>query len=146
MRIVKLSEDDDEMRTPQMVQDFFEKALPSKSPPGRFLITKGRISKTGIKRGEKLVLSYHGEIVYLGVAASGRQLYAGKQLWLPLEYSYYFLIDTDRIYRGKGTLDDFEREVFRLNLHSKHIIQSQGWPHLEDSQAISELGDQFKQN
>lgn len=145
MRIVKLSEDDVEMRTIQMVRDFFEKRLPSMTPPGQFLMTKGRISKNGIRRGEKLVFSYRGAIVYLGVAASGRQIYTGKQLWLPLEYPYFFLIDTNRIYRGKGTLDDFEREVFRLNLHSKHIVRSQGWPHLEDSQTLSELWDQFKQ-
>lgn len=72
MRIIKLSPSDISMKTREKVDRFFHKHLKEREPKGQFFLTKGRISKNGIKPGESLVFTYLGEIVYLARCASTR--------------------------------------------------------------------------
>ena len=143
MRIIKLSPNDIDMQSFQMVQEYFEKKL-HKEYRGRFLLTQGRIASDGIMPGEKLVFSYKGNIEYLGIATSERRNYTGTQDWPPQEYPFYFLVDTDQIYRGKGSLAQFEDELRKQGLHEKNIVQSQGWPHVQDSHQLDEIWNAFK--
>ncbi len=143
MRIIKLSEMDEEMQNEDMVHKYFKSTLKIAKPTGQFLMTKGRISQDGIHQGEKIVFSYRKKIVYLGVAASGRKKYRGPQRWLPREYPHYFCIDMDKLRPGRGAIDEFEKRVFESDLHDKNIVQAQGWPRLEDSKELDQLWYEF---
>src|SRR5262245_37083906 len=68
MRIIKLSTD--EFETFEKVETFFTQ-LSSRTPIGKFRITKGRIAKDGLQIGEKLLFSYRTRVCYFAEAASG---------------------------------------------------------------------------
>lgn len=143
MRIIKLSDKDEEMRTSEMVREYFEESLPTKHG-GKFLLTAGRISTDGIKPGEKLVFTLNGDIVYVGIAASERRKYTGTQDWPSQFYPFYFLVDTNQIYRAKGSLVQFEDELHDHGLHDKNISQTQCWPHLQDSHILDGKWEELK--
>ena len=142
MRVIKLSSDDPDMRTEEDVRWFFEDYLPNEaSPPGRFLLTHGRIAEDGLSIGEKLVFSYRSKLVYLGHAASGTAANSNPN---ESENPSFFLVDVERIYPARGTLRDFEDAVREKGLHQKNIVKSQGWPRLEDSPELDALWQSFR--
>ncbi len=143
MRIIKLSKIDPEMKNENMVHNYFLTKLKATNPPGQFLMTKGRMGKDGIRPGEKIVFSYYKKILYLGVATTGREDYAGPQCWSPLDYPHYFCVNVDTLVPAQGTLDKFEHRVHLKGLHDKHIVQAQGWPRLEDSKELDKIWNEF---
>ncbi len=143
MRIIKLSKDDEEMQNRDMVRKYFEVSLPKKYG-GKFLFKKGWIAEGELSAGEKVVFTYNGDLVYLGVAASERQDYTGELGWSPHDYPYYFLVDTNQLYCGWGSLADFESKLSENGLLEKNIVRSQGWPHLQDSLQLDDIWNCFK--
>lgn len=140
MRIIKLSPDDVDMTTRDAVDIYFTKTLPSRTPAGQFLLTRGRIRKDGLKPQEPLVFSYLGKIVYLAKAGSKRMETSGNDA---PQYPFYFCVDTTTIQKGTGTLDEFEKQVDAANLSEGNIVKSQGWPMLADSPGLEEIWKQF---
>lgn len=100
MRIIKLSPKDQDMKTEEMVEYFFERKLRENEPEGQFLLTKGRIAKSGISIGEVLVFSYKGALKYLALAKSVRMETIGPD---SKEYPYFFCVDVETIVKAKGT-------------------------------------------
>lgn len=131
MRIIKLSSKDQDMKTDEMVEYFFERKLKETEPEGQFLLTKGRIAKCGISLGEVLVFSYKGELKYLALSKSMRMETIGPDR---KEYPYFFCVDVETIVRAKGTLADLGIE---FNFE-KNIIRTQGWPTFKDSLGLKE--------
>ncbi|MBW2621529.1 MAG: hypothetical protein JRD68_01365 [Deltaproteobacteria bacterium] len=138
-----MSKEDQEMKNEAMVHRYFLSTLKARTPPGQFLMTKGRMSRGGIHPGEKIVFSYYKKIMYLSVAATGREDYRGSQKWLPLNYPHYFCVDMDSLVPGKSTLDKFEHRVRIKCLHDKNIVQAQSWPRLEDSEELDKIWHEF---
>ena len=142
MRIIKLSNKDPDMRTEAYVRKFFENYLPRKaSPAGKFSLPRGRIAEDGLSIGEKLVFSYQSKLVYLGHAASGvaPNTEPGDD-----GYPLFFLVDAQRIYRARGTLQDFEDALREKGLLQKNIVKCQGWPTLEDSPELDKIWQLFR--
>lgn len=137
MRIIKLSPNDEDMINRVMVDSYFNEKLPNRKPPGQFLLTKGRISAKGISPGEMLVFSYNGEIVYLALSQTERLNTTGSKAG---RYPFYFCVDIETIVKGKGNLDDLEKEI----KVAKHIVKSQGWPSVKDSPELKKTWDKFK--
>lgn len=140
MRIIKLSPSDKDMKDIGMVQDYFECKLQERRPRGQFLLTKGRISKKGISPGEMIIFSYKTAIVYLARSASERKDTIGSE---SIQYPHYFCIDTETIVKGEGTLSDLEHRLVQHG-NSKNIVNTQGWPKLEETPALKRLWEKFK--
>jgi hypothetical protein len=130
MRIIKLSQKDPDMKNKDAVKHFFQAKLFERDPQGKFLLTKGRISKNGLKSGELLIFSYKNEIVYLGLAKNGRQQNKGINSY---DYPFYFCVDVNSIKLGTGHLNELEYELDQIGLLEKNIEQSQGWPIVPES-------------
>lgn len=129
MRIIKLSPNDVDMYSREMVDHYFQFRLNRVRPVGQFLLTKRRIAENGISPGEMLIFSYRGEIVYLALAASSRMDTEGQEA---LNYPYYFCVDVDTIVPGRGTLNDLEEALAAEGLLKKNIVRSRGWPIIEE--------------
>ena len=140
MRVIKLSKDDEDMESLTDVDIYFQEKLPSRTPPGQFLLTRGRIRKDGIKPQEPLVFSYLGKIVYLAKARSKRLETTGPDA---RQYPFYFCVETSTIQKGRGTLVEFENFVDAANLSEGNIVKSQGWPMLADSPALEDIWKKF---
>ena len=136
MRIIKLSANDEDMRTRDMVDRYFKENLVNKDL-GRFLLTKGRISEKGIAPGEMIIFSYLKEIVYLARSESERLKNTGPQA---SQYPFYFCVDIKTIIEGKGNLEQLETKI-KAN---KNIVKSQGWNIIKESPEIERIWNQFK--
>jgi hypothetical protein len=141
MRIIKLSKKDKDMATPLRVDNYFENTLPNRTPPGKFLVTKGRIAENGLHYSEKLIFSYEGKIIYVAKILSSRNENVGFD---SADYPFYFTIDLSTLSRAKGTLMGLEDKLGQKGLLSKNIVQSQGWPRLEDSPALDLIWEDLK--
>jgi 5-methylcytosine-specific restriction endonuclease McrA len=126
MRIIKLSQEDPDMKTREMVDDFFINYLPGEDGE-RFSIKKGLISKDNFSPGERLVFSYNTEIVYVAYSKSG---ILNKEPGEPhaSTYPYYFLVEPSSIVAAAGRLSVLEAELAKLGI--KKRITVQGWPHI----------------
>jgi len=125
MRIIKLSQEDPDMKNKNAIHYFFEKELFTRIPKGKFFLTKGRISKNGLTPRELLIFSYKNEILYLGLAKTERKVNEGVNSY---DYPFYFCVDVDSIKPGRGHLRDLEYELDQIGLLEKNIQRSQGWP------------------
>lgn len=106
-------------------------------------MTKGRIAKNGLRVGEKVVFSWKGDVIYLGVARSGLEPYEGEQKW-DQPYEFGFRLELGDLWRASGTLRSFERRVREKTGAFKNIVQTQGWPRLDDSGELDEVWNEFK--
>jgi hypothetical protein len=130
MRVIKLSPNDVEMQTRENVDLYFQTLLKERIPAGQFFLTKGRISKNGIKPGESLVFTYLGEIVYLARSASTRMETEGSHAY---QYPYYFCIDVDSINSAHGKLSALEDALRLGGLIDRNLVKSQGWPIVKET-------------
>ncbi len=140
MRIIKLSKKDPDFPDRSSVDDYFQNKLPNRNPPGKFLLTKGRITETGISKGELLVFSYETEITYVAKAASYRlpnSNYDNKK------YPFYFIVDIESISKAKGDLVDIEAALPKKV--KKNIVHTQGWPRIPDSPEIYDIWNKLKE-
>lgn len=127
MRVIKLSSNDPDMLTRDMVIVFFREKLAKRNPSGQFFLTKGRVSETGISPGERLLFTYQGECIYQARAASGR---ATNENANKDQYPFYFCVDTKTIVDAVGNLQDV---VAKLALAGSNIVNTQSWPIIDDS-------------
>ncbi|GEM_PF-4598868 len=146
MRIIKLSPDDPDMRTPEMVKDYFNNKLRERNPQGQFLVTKGRIAEKGMWPGELLIFSYiKGNIVYLAESNSFLFRNEGEE---SERYPKYFLIDIESIREGKGHLRDLEDALDRHGIPHKNIANTRCWYPINESEdnkdKLKEIWESFK--
>lgn len=129
MRIIKLSPNDPDMMTREMVTMFFREKLKKRTPSGQFSLTQGRIAEKGITPGERLLFTYNGECVYQARAASRRSTNenANKD-----HYPFYFCVDTKTIVDAAGSLQDV---VTKLAFAGKNFVKTQAWPIIDDAAA-----------
>lgn len=128
MRIIKLSDRDKDFPNRESVEYYFQNKLPNRKPPGKFLLTKGRIAINGIESGEQLIFSYKTEILYIALSASGRMENLDEDVDM---YPFYFVIDMDSITPAKGSLSDIESICSKAAIN-KNIVRAQGWPCIKD--------------
>jgi hypothetical protein len=128
MRIIKLSDRDKDFPNRKSVDYYFQNKLLKKNPPGKFLLTKGRISKEGIETGEQLIFSYKTEILYMALSASGRKENLDEDVDM---YPFYFVIDMESLTPAKGNLSDIESLCSDAGIN-KNIVRAQGWPCIQE--------------
>ena len=141
MRIIKLSSDDPDMRDRNMVDFFFNEKLHRRIPPGKFLLTKGRIAEDGILPEEMLIFLYKGEIVYLALSSSGRLNNTCKNA---VAYPYYFCVDIKTITRGAGDKTQLDVLINSKVANPKDIVRARGWPSFKDSPELKKIWEHFK--
>jgi hypothetical protein len=127
MRIIKLSGSDKEIAETG-IEEFFTKRLKDKLPCGKFEITK-KIRSDGISKGELLVFSFKGDLVYFALAASARL--DNKNPECP-DYPYFFLVDVPSIVRASGTLSELQDWLRKENLHHKRINGPRVWNEIDE--------------
>lgn len=132
MRVIKLSPNDPDMMTREMVTTFFRGKLGSRIPLGQFFLTQGRIAENGITPGERLLFTYNGECVYQARAASGRTKTEGAE---SNQYPFYFCIKMESLVNAAGQLQEFENKLKDLGFLDKNLVHSQGWPTVNDANA-----------
>jgi hypothetical protein len=142
MRIIKLSPEDLSFPDRRSVDMYFEQRLPNRIPEGQFFITKGRIAKDGIKKGELLIFSYRNEIVYIAKAKSDRFINDGIE---KSTYPYYFCVDCSTIEKGRGSLAELEEALRGKHSQFRDLVKAQGWPRLDESPDVEMIWDHFKQ-
>jgi hypothetical protein len=140
MRIIKLSQKDKDFPDRNRVDFYFQSKLPNRNPPGRFLLTQGRVAKEGIEIGEPLVFSYKTEITYIALAASGRIDNSDDDVD---KYPYYFVVDMESLAPAKGTLSDIESLLSKAGIE-KNIVRAQGWPRIQDSPLTENIWNNLK--
>lgn len=136
MRIIKLSEE--EFSDLQDVQEFFRDDLPHREPRGKFRITPGRIAKDGLQSDEQLLFSYKGVIYYVALSATGR---LDNDDECQDEYPYYFQIDMDTLRSIEIDLAEIEARYHRETNETKSLVQTQGWPKIENLIFVKSLWD-----
>jgi len=129
MRIVKLSEQ--EFLSSSDVNYFFETTLFSRSERGKFRITAGRIRGDSFREGETLVFTYRTIVYYIGRSASALRTNTDGDR---SKYPYFFIVDVDSLRQVEMTgLHDIERLVRKHSKKTKHLVNSQAWPQIDDS-------------
>ncbi len=131
MRIIKLSQNDPDMATLEMVNAFFEKKLkePKRQPIGKFRLTKGRFSQDGIGSGERLLFTYLGDCIYQARSASGR---IENEDEYQERYPHFFCIDMDSVVETEYKLQELERELTERGFLTKKLVGTQSWPSVDD--------------
>ena len=147
MRIIKLSSKDDDMKTPEMVKDFFRKKLPHRPVPGQFFFKKNLIAEGGLFPGEGLLFTYESQCVYEARSTTGR---LNNEDHSDSDYPFYFCVDVDSIAALSGTLKAFEQKLIQIGLHNgKNIAASQAWLRIEETEAfrshIDSILNEFRQ-
>ncbi len=127
MRIIKLSEKI--FNSSKSITNYFTNDLIKSVPPGKFRFTKGRIAKDGIRPNEKILFSYKGTIYYKAISLSGRIKNSDNYSSI---YPYYFQVDTNSISSIKISLHEFEEKYHKIAKDTKSIVQSQGWPSINN--------------
>lgn len=145
MRIIKLSPKDPDMRNRGMVDAYFNEVLDRRTPQGQFLITRGRISESGIAPNERIVFTYNGDILYQARASSCRESNSNKAE--SKKYPHYFCIDLKTIKEGLRSLRDLENELKILGLipQEKNLVKTQAWPIVKevDELSLSQVLERF---
>lgn len=127
MRVIKLSDTDDEMPTRNAVLGFFDDRIHRPDRLGRFGLTPAKAGMHGINAGTLLVISYHTECLFLARAASG--IVRDKS---DREYPAYFRLQLESITRISGQLRDYERALHDAGLWERELVDTQAWPALPD--------------
>jgi len=127
MRIVKLSE----KIFPELedVMEFFKNSLPNWNPPGKFRITDGRIARDGLQPGEEVLFSYSGIIRYIARSATGCRKNEDEY---QSEYPFYFLVEMNTLQSIEISLRDVEQRYHHETGETKSLVQTQGWPKIEN--------------
>lgn len=134
MRIIKLSAELG-FDSPDYVISFFERTLPKRFD-GRFRITDRRIRADGLEIGEEVFFSFQGDVYYIARAASGRQDNHD-------EYSddlpFFFQVNIPTLRRVSISLAEIERRLHEETNETKHIVQSRGWPEIQNQPFVNNL-------
>ncbi len=130
MRIIKLSPDDIDFETSIDLDRFFTEKLLERDPVGRFNLRKGWIADKGLEVGELIIFTYHGMLVYIACSATERLEAEGLD---KEKYPNYFCIDVETIRPAKGSVAQLEEELDAKRLLDRNIVQSQGWPIIDES-------------
>ena len=130
MRIIKLSNKDEDCENEHKMENFFKNKLLNRELKGKFLVTKGRISEKGLFTGEKLIFVYQGQIKYTAIADScllkNIDIEADK-------YPNYFCIDVNTLKKASGLLSEFEQNIKT----TKNIAKTQGWSTIVETTQVS---------
>ena len=130
MRIIKLSPDDPDMITRDMVSVFFQEKLAKRHPAGQFFLTSGRMSEHGISPGERLLFTYQGECICQARAATGRMKNESENCD---QYPFYFCLDLATVANASGSLQVLEDSLKGAKMLDKNLVRSQGWPTIDDA-------------
>ncbi len=133
MRVVKLSKE--EFSELEDVRRFFRNLL-KRNPPGKFRITKGRIAKNALEPGEKILFSYSRRVYFIAQSASSRLKNEDKY---QNKYPSYFLLDMDTLHPVDISLFDVEKRYHQETGETKHLVQAQGWPIIENETFATSL-------
>lgn len=119
-----------------MVDSYFGDVLHKRTPNGKFLLTRGRIAKDGIKPNERIVFTYIGEIVFQARALTGRN--ENSDCTVSEQYPHYFCVDLSTIQKGCKSLRELEDELKESKMipPGKNLVKSQGWPIVNESDKI----------
>ena len=147
MRIIKLSPQDEAMKTPESTKAFFLTCLAKREPQGKFLLTQ----RFDIRPGERLVFSYLGEVAYFARAKSGRGINSGTG---KSKYPFYFCVDVATIRpagKTKLRLRDFEDELREAGVLSdeekeKSLARGRGWAIVEETRDNEKIIDRIIEN
>ena len=140
MRIIKLSDKDIDFPDRKRVEFYFQSKLPDRNPPGKFLLTKGRVAKDGIEIGEQIIFSYKTEITHIALSASGRIDNTDDDKNM---YPFYLVVDMDSLFPAKGNLSDIESMFSKAGIE-KNIVRTQGWPSIPDSPVTENIWNNLK--
>jgi len=133
MRVIKLSEKDEDFTTIDGVHYYFQNKLKI-DYQGQFLLTTRTINEKKFDSGELLIFSYKGEIVYIAKSNSGKLPNEGRERE---RYPDYFIIDINSIENGKGRLKDLEDALDQHSIpHNK--IATRGWSIIKEDEDTKE--------
>jgi len=131
MRIIKLSPDI--FSSFQQVQDFFLNVLPSRTPPGKFLIPPRHIAKKNFDADEDLLFTYRSRVVFKARSQSPLQNNKNNK-----KYPYYFVVDLSRLQGADRALKDVEQRYKKISRKDVRWA-GQGWNMQPESAQTSAL-------
>ena len=133
MRIIKLSEEifaDHRAMThyfeAELFGDFF----------GKFRFTEGRIEKDSLSVKEEVLFSYNGIINYKALTKTGRTENTDE---FKNDYPFYFIVNQGSLRSANISLNLFEKEFQKISGQTKSIVQTRGWPRIEDEKVSNLL-------
>ena len=129
MRIIKLSITK-EFPTLDTLGNYFKYELPSRNPPGKFLLPKEWIAEDGLQPGEMVIFSYRCCVRFVAQAASGRMKNVDEY---QNRYPYFFVIDLNTVRQTNFSLQKLEDRLRHEGDEKKHIVRTQGWPRIRDT-------------
>jgi hypothetical protein len=135
MRIVKLSKTEAGLGTLDGVRRFFLEEMPGRTPPGKFLVSPGRIAKDGLEPGEPLVFTYQARVVFTARAASGLVPNNDEESEKPT----YFVVNLSTLRAADEDFHNVERRYNQAAGASVNLVETQGWNSLPDSAHTDEI-------
>ena len=134
MRVIKLNIAK-EFPTFEKLKHYFEYDLPSRNPPGKFLLPKGWIAEDGLQPGERILFSYRCYIRFVAYSVSGRMKNYNQD---QIRYPYFFVINLPAR-RVNFSLQSLEDRLKREKGNVKCIVRTQGWPKISDTKITKSI-------
>lgn len=135
MRVIKLNTTK-EFPALEDLERYFDNDLPSRNPPGKFRLTKGRIAEDGLQPGERVIFSYKCCVCFVAYAASGRMENTDEY---QNDYPYFFIIDLDHVRQTNFSLQKLEDRLLHKSNEKKYIVRTQGWPRISDTKITESI-------
>lgn len=135
MRIIKLNIIK-EFPTFEQLVHYFEYDLPSRNPPGKFLLPKGWIAEGGLEPGERVLFSYKCRVRFVAHAASGRIKNTDEE---QKNYPCFFTIDLSSVQQTDFSLKKLEDLLRHEANENKRIVRTQGWPRIIETKIIKSV-------
>jgi hypothetical protein len=123
MRVIKLSQADDEMKTRDACIAYFTKTIQRGSRRGKFGLTESKGRMRGITRGTLLLFCYKTELMF--VARASGAVRATSWPYIPLKMG--------TLRQVSGSLAELERTLKRRKLIEHNLVNAQQWPTLSDA-------------
>jgi hypothetical protein len=132
MRLVKLSTD--EFANERDVLDYFDRELPSRTPPGLFRFRR-QIAEDGLEPRETILFSYRGHLRFVAQAETGRM----DNVHMPHpDYPNCFVINMQALRRANVPLAELE-ERLRAEAGLDLSLRGQGWTRIPDSDRAAQV-------
>ena len=128
MRLVKLNAD--EFPEERHLLAYFDRELSSRTPPGLFRFTKGRIAEGALDPGETVLFSYRGRLRFVAQTETARM----DNSYLPDDdYPHCFIINMKTVRSVDVPLEELENRL-RAEAGLDVSLRGHGWTRIPDSQ------------